>query len=436
MKFNVIKYFESHPMFKTGANYSLWGSLSTACTTLVGLVVMRWLTPDELGTWNTVSIFLAYAPFFQLGIQSGLNTELPVLLGRNNEDGAKERIANGYGYAILVSCVLFVLGIVLSISLYLKTGITEALGAITITIVAICSSFTLHFIARYRSAKAFDRLVTIYKIEIPIVLLSVYIIYRYHYWGILCYNVLTHLVHVFLMYRSLPFKEVKPRIQKPVLFSMGKMGVAMMVLVQLKAAGQTLPRWIILTKTNREKLGLFTPATAINSLINLIPGQFAQFFYPQMGYIYGKTGKAKDIWPYVKKLFFLLPVAVLPVSAIIYILVPWILETFFPNFLASLWAMRIMCFTFLFTSASGLSWVLNTLKAFKYSYFLALSDFIGCFIFPYISTIVLPYDILTTVTIGLAINAVINYFLTIIILRHVLFKEQYNTTIDTISKEQ
>ena len=426
MKYSINQYFKAHPLMKTGANYSLWGSIKSVCTTLVGLAVMRWLTPYELGMWNTVSIFLAYTPFLQLGIQSGLNTELPVLLGRNDEDGAKERIANGYGYAILVSCVILVLGSVFSVVYYLRSGMEVALGVVTITIVAISSSFNLHFIARYRSAKAFEKLTIVNQIEIPILLFSVFLIYRFHYWGILVYNILTFLADTFLMYWRLPYKEVKPYIRKPVLFSMGKMGIAMMVLVELRSAAQTLPRWIILTRANREKLGLYTPATAINSLITLIPRQFAQFFYPQMGFIYGKTGQAKDIWPYVRKLQILLPIAVLPFSALIFVLAPWLLETFFPKYMESLWAMRIMCITFLFTSASGLSWVLNTLKAFKYSYLLAICDFAGCFVWPYLMTIILPYDILSTVTIGLALNAVIDYILSIIVLRHVLFLPQYN----------
>ena len=424
---NIKDYFKAHPLVKTGASFSIWGSIKSIFTTIIGLAVMMWLTPDELGMWNTVSIFLAYTPFLQLGIQSGLNTELPVLLGKSDKRGAMERIANGYGYAILVSCVIFVLGCAFSVVYYIRSGLEVGLGVVTITIVAISNSFNLHFIARFRSAKAFDRLVTVYKIEIPLLALCIFFIYRFHYWGILIYNIISCLADTLLMYNRLPYKDVKPSIKKPVLYSMGKMGIAMMVLVELKSAAQTLPRWIILARSNREKLGLYTPATAINTLINLIPRQFGQFFYSQMGFIYGRTGKASDMWPYVRKLLFFLPLAVLPVSAIIYLLAPWILETFFPKYFESMWAMRIMCFTFLFYSASGLSWVLNTLKAFKFSYLSAICDFVGCFVWPYLMTIVLPMDILTTITIGLAINALINYVINIFILKHVLFLPKYNT---------
>ena len=92
---NRIKdYVNRHPLIKTGASYSVWATIKSVCSTLVGLAVMRWLNPFELGMWNTVSIFLAYLPFFQLGIQSGLNTELPVFLGKNDTKAAEIRISN------------------------------------------------------------------------------------------------------------------------------------------------------------------------------------------------------------------------------------------------------------------------------------------------------------------------------------------------------
>ena len=422
----IKEYFKAHPIIKTGASYSVWGTIKHVCTTLVGLAVMRWLTPDELGMWNTVSIFLAYTPFLQLGIQSGLNTELPVFLGKNDTKTAEERIANGYGYAILVSILILILGLIFSVRSYSTNGLQECLGVVTITISAICSSFQLHLIARFRSSKSFDKLVTIMRIEIPITLMCVFLIYKLGYWGILLNNCIISLSDVILMFWKAPFKYIKPAIQKPVLFKMGKLGIAMMVLVQLRTAAQTLPRWIILMKSNRTKLGLYTPATAIGSLINLVPGQFAQFFYPQMGYKYGQTGNASTMWPYIKKMFWILPLAVLPISAAIYLLSPWLLQVFFPKYVDSLWAMRIMCITFLFTSANGTTMVFNSMKAFKFSYACSLFHFIGCFIWPYIATSLLSADILTSVTIGLAFNEFLAYIVNYTLLRYALFLPKYN----------
>ncbi|EHP51100.1 hypothetical protein CE91St19_21840 [Odoribacter laneus] len=423
---NIRKYIKNNSIIKTGATYSFWATLKSLSTTAVGIAVMLWLTPLELGKWNTVSIFLAYAPFLQLGIQSGLNIELPVKLGGGKQDDAETLIANGYGYAIIISIIIGIIGLITAIVYGISGNIDILAGILTITLVAICSSFQLHFIARFRSAKAFDALSTIFKIEIPFILLCTIFVYLYHYWGILLYNIIINLFNVVLMLKYAPFKHIKPCIKKLTIMHMGKIGIALMVLVQLRTAAQTLPRWIIIFRGGVEKLGLFTPATAIQSLICLIPSQVAQFFHPQMGYLYGKTGLAKSMWNPVKKMVVLLPIVSLPIAVFIWILSPWLLDTFFPNYVEALWPMRIMAIAFIFTSSATTSWILNTLKAFRYSYIYAIIDFAGCFVYPLIMTYILPYNVLTSVTIGLAINSIISYIINILILRHVLHMSKYN----------
>lgn len=196
---------------------------------------------------------------------------------------------------------------------------------------------------------------------------------------------------------------------------------------QLQKAAQTLPRWVILAKSSITTLGLFTPAMAVNQLIGLVPGQIGQFFHPQMGYIYGKTGCAKSMWPYVWKMNLILPLMTSPLALVLWFMAPWLLENFFPKYIESMWAMRIMAIAFVFSSSITTSWVLNTLHAFKYAYVFSLTNFVGCFVFPYLMTYLWPEHILTAVTIGLAINNFVCYLVNFILLRVVLFKSQYNS---------
>lgn len=393
---------------------------------VAGMVIMFWLSPLEVGKWNTVSIFLAYAPFLQLGIQSGLSIDLAVLLGKGDNQKAEDYISSGYGFAIIISIVILIIGAVMTGIFYFKSGLDIALGIVTITMVAFCSSYQLHFIARFRSARSFDNLTLCTLIEIPFCILFIWFIYKWHYYGLLLYNIGIVIVPVITMYIFLPFKEVKPKLRLHDLLSLGKTGIALMVQNQLQKAAQTLPRWVILAKSTVEKLGLFTPAMAVNSLISMLPGQIAQFFHPQMGYIYGKTGKAKELWPYVLKINILFPLMVVPVAAAIWLLAPWALETFFPKYIESVWAMRIMAIAFIFSTTVTTSWVLNTIHAFRYVFIFSISNFVGSFVFPYLMTLCPSIDILTAVTIGLTINNIVCYIINIIILRIVLFLPQYN----------
>ena len=94
---------------------------------LIGIVMMLWLMPEEIGKWNAVSMFLAYLPFLQLGIQSGLSVELPIKIGENNDEKIRSYIANGYSFAIFISVVIAIIGIILAIVYYFNHGLDLAL---------------------------------------------------------------------------------------------------------------------------------------------------------------------------------------------------------------------------------------------------------------------------------------------------------------------
>ena len=261
---------------------------------------------------------------------------------------------------------------------------------------------------------------------IPITLSSIFFIYKYHYYGILIYNSVPSIISVILCYLYLPYKDVKPAVKWYDFKTLLKVGIAILIPNNLHSASQTLPRWIILNKSGVRTLGLYSPALAVNSLISILPGQIAQFFHPQMGYIYGKTGKAREMWPYVKKMNIYMPLVSVAVAAVIWLMAPWVLKVFAPQYIESLWAMRIMCIAFVFTSSFTTLVVFFTIHAYIYAYIVTVFDFVGCFVFPYVMTLLIPEHILTAVTIGMVINNFLVYVLNFILLRVALFDNKYN----------
>ena len=67
-------------------------SLSAVAAMVVGFANMRWLGPELLGIWQSITIINSYLPFLQLGIQSGLNVDLPIILGEGNQERANKYI--------------------------------------------------------------------------------------------------------------------------------------------------------------------------------------------------------------------------------------------------------------------------------------------------------------------------------------------------------
>ena len=62
-------------------------------TIVSGLLVAKWLLPEQLGLFNSFTVFASYVVLIQIGIPSGLARELPFHIGKGAMDDAKNYAA-------------------------------------------------------------------------------------------------------------------------------------------------------------------------------------------------------------------------------------------------------------------------------------------------------------------------------------------------------
>ena len=423
----LFQKIKSNALLKTGANYSITATTSSVVGMVVSLLNMRWLGPTELGIWQSLCVVSAYVPFLQLGVQSGLNLELPILLGKNDEIKAKEYIANAYYISIVVTLLILIVGVTATVVVWLKgLGLKYVFGVLALTAVNVGSSIAYHFIARYRSSMSFDILTSIIRIQIIAMVLCVPLIYFFGFWGLLAYNAIPNLVYAFLMMKRSPFSDAKPRIEKPSTVYLIKRGTIQMLYVQTATAIKTFQQMFLLRFGGTTYVGLFSPALAIGSIVNLLPSQIAQFLVPQMGYKFGNTGKAKDVWPVVRKIMLLIPLAILPFSVLLVLFLPWLVNTFFPKYIESILAMQIMAVGFVFSASSMTTNFLYTIKAYKEATFIILAELLSYALLPTFLYKVIGLSILVSVSVGVSIAYLVIYITTFLVMRITLFKPQYN----------
>lgn len=425
---SIINKIKNHPLFKTGANYSLASTCSSVCTMIIGFLNMRWLGPELLGIWQSVTIINSYLPFLQLGIQSGLNLELPIMLGEKKKSKAFKLISTSYAFAISLAIFLFIAScIAIGIMLYKGIEIKILLSFSVVMLTAIEFCFRYHFIARYRSAGAFNRLTKIYWINCILILFLAVLIFKFQFYGLLLYHAILYTVDTVLMYLWAPYREEKPKFHKGYMPFLFKRGAFMLAVNQIKGVIDSLPRLILLNLGGTIIVGLFSPALAILSVMNLVPSQLVQFLQPQMGYKYGQTKKAKDLWPLIKKISILSPLCIFPFALVAWFVIPYILEFIFPKYIDSLIPIRIMLIGSMFCTTYISRNFLLTLKAYKHTFTLYLIDAI-CFISIPISLIkLLSVDILISLSLGLTITHIITYFVNILITKKVVFMNKYNS---------
>lgn len=414
-------------MLKVGAIYSITSSISAVVSMAVGLLNMRWLGPELLGIWQSVTIINSYLPFLQLGIQSGLNIELPILLGSNKLQDANIYVGTAKSFAIILSFLIGIAGII--VCTYLFFSIIDAkikISILAIIVLAISTCFQLHLIATYRSASAFDKLSKIYVVDTIVTLLLVYFIWKYHYYGLVFYNVVKEMIKTILMYAYAPYRKIKISFDKGVFVKLLKRGVLMMGLTQINGVIQSIPRVLLLYLGGVIQVGLFSPALAMQGVMSLIPNQLVQFLQPQFGYMYGQTKKASTLMVYINKLTVYLPIMILPFSILGFFLIGPIIKFFFPNYISSLWAVKILIIGFVFSTSGITRNILITIKAYREVYFLYILD---CFLFvlmPYIVISSNYFSLLSSVAIGLSVSYFISYLLNYWVIIKTIVKPEYN----------
>ena len=388
--------------------------------------MLRWLEPKEIGMWQAIAIIQAYLPFAQLGIQSGLNRDLPVLLGSSETEKASKLIATAKAYAFLLSFLFIVFTIVAVIVLYIiREPVSLIAGIATIGIMAASFSYQNHLSVTFRSAKSFDKLAVVNFIYCFFSLGFLYFIYKYHYHGILIYYILSNISLACLTHYARPFKTIVPKLRLADFIHLFRTGLIMMSFNQIRSISLSLPKLIILKLKGISALGLYSPALAVNSMFSVLPFALAQFFHPQMGFKYGRNGNARQLWKPTQQLFWFIILSGIPIAVILWFSAPMLLNSFFPKYIDSLWPMRIMSVAFIFSSSYTTHGVLYSIKAYKFAYFYSATELIGYFLFPLIF-ISIGSNFLIDVTLGILFNnfflSVLNYFL----LKYVLHLPSYN----------
>lgn len=424
---SIISKIKTNSLLKSGANYSVISTISSLCTMIIGFLNMRWLGPELLGIWQSLCVINLYLPFFQLGVQSGLNLELPLALGSSDNDRVERLVRTGLAFALTLVALFSIVSISVIAYMYFKKSSFEIfIGTIAVSTIAIISCLKLHYIATYRSAKAFDKLANIYKWEIITKILLVYAIYKWQFIGLMLFHIGIEVVFAVGLYLNAPYRELKPKYFRVEFQCLIKRGLFMTVFNQIKNMTSSAPTLILLALGGVTYVGLFNPALTVRSLVNLVPNQIAQFLHPQMGYKYAQTQKACDLWPYFKRITIWMPICLIPVAIIGILCCPFVISNFFPKYNESILPICIMIVGFMFSTTFYTRGFLITLKAYKIVILLELMDtllFVGI---PALLILLFPDKVLIAMSVGLSIGYVISFFLNIIIVKKEIFKPEYN----------
>ncbi len=359
---------------KTAILFSSSSVILSLVKLISGVVIIKWVIPEDIGLWNSISLLQSYSAILTLGMLSGLNRDLPYYMGKGDQDYIV-KLAQTTLYFVRILNIIVITATVLSliyIYFFVSQDIKLLFGILSIGIIIATAFYNTYLSVTYRASSEFIKLSKMQLYISGFTLLTVILPYYYSYYGLVIRTVLISIFSVVAIYVVRPLR-VKAAYDRKSFKELIKTGISLYAIGYLDDIGKTFNRTILLTYGGVLLVGYFSPAIAIITGMTIFPSAMAQYIYPQMSFNFGKFNDPRNLWGWVWKSALGMFAIGLPLILLGWLLIPYFIKTFFPNYLESTFASQMALISGVFDSATIGTQVLNTLKSYKWLTILTVS---------------------------------------------------------------
>lgn len=316
--------------------------ISTGAAMISGLLVARWLLPEQLGLFNSLSIFTSYIVLIQLGIPSGLNRELPLYFGKGDKIKAEEFAAVSKAWLTGLSVIVGVVCFFIAIYFLFRENYQYAIGSIVIGVTTWQNLYVVKYLkVLYRTNRDFNFLSRIRLINSIFLLASVFLVLYWKFYGLCVRALLLALVDFYFTYKWRPIK-VKSLFKQSTFRQLTKIGLPMYAIANIYGLWPTLQRTWILATGGIKFLGLFALAIIIQNAMNSVSSALTSVMYPKMLRDWGNGATVKKIVNEIKKPLIFgigLFIVIIPIG---WIFLPTIVLKYLPNYTDGIMAAKYM----------------------------------------------------------------------------------------------
>lgn len=352
-----------------------------------GFFLVRYISPKDLGFWNSITLISTYAVLVQAGIINGLNRELPFYLGSGNQIKA-HRLAGAAQTFTGIGCLLSAIAGLVALGFYLSNDIYTIYAIIGIIVVVVTSLYSNYITSTFRSTNSFSNLSKTQLITSLLSIFTIPVVIFWEYEGMLGRVIVLSIVGVVLLHWIRPIKIgfVWTRKEYSELLAVG---LPIFALSYVESVASTCDRLALLKFGGVEAVGYYSLALMIWQGLTIIPLSLTQYFYPRMTFKIGKGDDPKDLWKLVVRATIAVCLIVLPMIIVGQILLPILTPYFFPKYVPGIRAAQIHMWGALFYVATIGVNLLWSMKAWRYmigyqvptAAFKAVGPFAGAFLF-------------------------------------------------------
>ena len=373
----------------------------------------------DLGLWTVMLTFSSYANVLTGGIVNGVNRELPYFLSRNQINLANSIVSASQVF--LAGCVIITLIIGISTSaFYFYSGFfNKAYVFLSVTIITVTNFYTGFLQSTFRSNSDFDKLSFIQILYALASLFSIILIYYFGFFGMISRIILIQLFFLFLLHNYRPFVEPLKWNSK-IIYLLQKTGFPIFIMSYIHSVALISDRWIVKYYADDYSLGIYSFSLYAFSTFAILINAIGSFLYPKFTFLLGSTNNSNQImWSmFIKTTKFLLLIFV-PMSIILFFLIPFVVKSYFSNYVAAIQSMQILMIA---GALNGLSLGANILWSMKKWRFMASLQLSNALLLVLCPLILISFlDVLQAVSMGICIAFIVHFILTIFLVRKATF---------------
>lgn len=412
-----IKFISKLNLFqhKTSLFYVSTSFLKSIAELISIFFIANHVTPNELGLWAVILTFSTYANFLTGGIVNGLNRELPYFLSRNQVNLAKSIVSSSQVF--LAGCVIITLIFGISISaFYFYSGFfNKGYVFLSVTIITVTNFYTGYLQSTFRSNSDFDRLSFIQILYALASLFSIILIYYFGFYGMISRIILIQLFLLFLLHNYRPFVEPLKWNSK-IIFLLLKTGLPIFIMSYIHSVALVSDKWIVNYYADEFSLGIYSFSLYAFSSFSILINAIGSFLYPKFTFLLGSSDNSNHImWSMYKKTTILLLLIFVPMSIILFHMIPFVVRSFFYYYIPAIQSMQIFVIA---GALYGSSLGANILWSMKKWRFMASQQLSNAFLLVVCPLILIRFlNVLQAVALGICIAFFINFFFTAFLVR-------------------
>ena len=407
-KLNLFQY-------KTALFYVSTSLLKAIAELISIFFIANKVTPIELGLWAVILTFSTYANVLTGGIVNGLNRELPYFLSRNKINLAKSMIASSQ--AFLACCVILTLIFGFTIcAYYFYSGFNDkAYVLLSVILITVTNFYTVYLQSTFRSNSDFNRLSFIQISYAIASLFSIILIYYFGFYGMISRVILIQLFLLILFHYNRPFVEPLKWNSK-IIFLLLKTGLPIFIMSYIHSIALVSDRWIVNYYSDNYSLGIYSFSLYAFSSFSILINAIGSFLYPKFTSLLGSAENSRQkMWSIYKRTTILLTMLFVPISIILFHMIPYVVRSFYQNYIPAIQSMQILVIA---GALYGSSLGANILWSMKKWWFMASQQLSNAFLLFVCPLILIRFlNVLQAVSLGICIAFFLNFFITAFLVR-------------------